>query len=244
MYQAQTLVFAHRGASAYAPMNTLPAFELAVQQGADGIELDVHQTRDAQVIVMHNDSVDDTTNGHGAVANLTLAEIKALDAGEWFNPIFKGTPVPTLDEVFATVGAKLIINVEIKFFGTNTNGIEQLVADKISHFGLKQRVIVSSFNPLVLINFRQIMPDVPLGYLFTQDLPTWPIMTLRKLTYEATHPHEDIISAEYMQNAKAKQYRVNVWTVNDPVRAAELAQLGVDGIICDNPDVIRKAIRG
>ena len=99
-YGNQTLVFGHRGAKAYAPMNTIPSFELALAQGADGIELDVRLTRDGELVLMHDDSVDATTNGSGRVADLTLAEIQSLDAGAWFGEAFRGTRAPTLDEVF------------------------------------------------------------------------------------------------------------------------------------------------
>jgi len=244
MYQGRTLIFGHRGASAYAPANTLTAFELAFQQGADGVELDVHQTNDREVVVIHDETIDATTDGIGFVRDMTLAQLKELDAGSYFGQRFAGTKIPTLDEVFAAVGDKLYINIEIKFFGVNSDGTERLVAEKIKHFGLKNRVIVSSFNPLVLIWFREIMPDVPLGYLFTSDLPTWPISTIKKLTYEATHPHYEVITNEFMETARAKSYVVNAWTVNDTERAVELHQIGVNGIITDKPDAILEAIRG
>ena len=102
--ESRTLVFGHRGASAYAPMNTLPAYELAVTQGADGIELDVHLTKDKQIIIVHDETVDKTTDGTGNVHDMRLAELKELDAGSWFGAEFHGTRLPTLDEVFEAVG--------------------------------------------------------------------------------------------------------------------------------------------
>ncbi|PJF42129.1 MAG: glycerophosphodiester phosphodiesterase, partial [Phototrophicales bacterium] len=141
----ETVVFGHRGANAYTPMNTLPAFELAAQQGAIGIELDVHRSQDGQVVLMHDFTIDATTNGTGVVTEMTLAQLKALDAGSWKDERFIGTQIPTLDEVFEAVGARLFINVEIKSKTLKTDGIEALVAQKIQQFGMKDRVIVSSF---------------------------------------------------------------------------------------------------
>src|SRR5690242_18182539 len=125
----QMLVFGHRGASAYAPMNTLPAFELAALQGADGVELDVHFSKDKQLIVLHDFTVDHTTNGTGFARDMTLAELKTLDAGSKKDPKFAGVQIPTLDEVFAAIGQKLYINVEIKSETAETDGVEQAVAD-------------------------------------------------------------------------------------------------------------------
>jgi glycerophosphoryl diester phosphodiesterase len=114
IYQGRTLVFGHRGAKAYAPMNTIPAFELAAQQGADGAELDVHLSRDGNPIILHDFSVDATTDGSGLARTMTLAQLKDLDAGGWFGDAFRGVRIPTLDEVFEAVGSRLYINVEIK----------------------------------------------------------------------------------------------------------------------------------
>ncbi|MFZ4814035.1 MAG: glycerophosphodiester phosphodiesterase, partial [Phototrophicaceae bacterium] len=119
------LVFGHRGAMAYAPMNTLAAFELAAQQGAHGIELDVWLSADDALVVIHDFEVNHTTNGEGRVGSMSLAEIKALDAGSWFSPEFAGTQIPTLDEVFETVGKKVFVNVEIKSVSMDNQTIVQ-----------------------------------------------------------------------------------------------------------------------
>src|SRR3954471_10203234 len=113
-YGDRLLVFGHRGARAYAPMNTIPSFELALAQGADGVELDVRLTLDEQMIIMHDDRVDATTDAKGFVHDMTLKEIQELDAGAWLDPKYAGTRVPTLDEVFEAIGKRTRINVEIK----------------------------------------------------------------------------------------------------------------------------------
>jgi glycerophosphoryl diester phosphodiesterase len=242
MYQGRTLIFGHRGASAYAPMNTLPAFELAVKQGADGIELDVHRTRDGHAVVIHDFTVDATTNGTGTVTEMTLEQLKAVDAGARFGPEFSGTQIPTLPEVFEVVGRRLYVNVEIKSLSLETDGVEQAVADAILRADLKERVIVSSFNPLTLIRFRQILPDVPLGFLHAPNVPRLPSEMIAKLTYELDHPFHEMIDSDYVAQMHQSGTRINTWTVNDPARALELRALGVDLLITDTPDVIREAL--
>lgn len=242
-YQGRTLIFGHRGAKAYAPMNTLPAFELALQQGADGIELDTHLSKDGELIVLHDFTVDHTTDGRGLAKDMTLAEIKALDSGSYFAASFAGTRIPTLDEVFEAVGHKLLINVEIKSETAETDGVEQAVADCLARHDMKKRVIVSSFNPLALKRFREITSDVPIGYLYAPDWTFFPEV-MDSLPHEARHPQHPMIDAKYMEWARDHGWRVNTWTVNDPQRAVELRDLGVDGIITDNPDTVIEALRG
>lgn len=244
-YQGRTLVFGHRGAKAYAPMNTIPAFELAAAQGADGIELDVHRSADGHAVIVHNFTVDETTDGSGTVTEMTLAELKALDAGSWFGEEFRGVRIPTLDEVFEAVGDRLLVNVEIKSNSQETDGVEQVVADVIAKYDMQQRVIVSSFNPLTLQRFRSILPDVPVGFLYSPDMAvdTQAVMRQLDLRHEARHPEHTMIDLNFMSWAQDEGYRVNTWTVNDPARAVELRDLSVDAIITDNPDTIIAALR-
>jgi glycerophosphoryl diester phosphodiesterase len=224
-------------------MNTLPAFELAAEQGADGIELDVQLSKDGAAVVIHDFSVDATTNGTGAVSALTLDELKSLDAGAWFGQRFRGTPIPTLEEVFEAFGDRLIINVEIKWFSPEDNGIERVVANEIMRYGLQERVIVSSFNPIVLKRFRAILPNVPLGYLTstqTMQANTQPIVMMSD--FEVQHPHHEMIDARRVDWAQENGHYLNAWTVNEPERARQLLLLGVNGIITDKPDIILKAL--
>jgi glycerophosphoryl diester phosphodiesterase len=242
--QNRPLVFGHRGAKAYAPMNTLPAFELAAAQGADGIELDVHRSKDGYPVIVHDFTVDETTDGRGRVTDLTLAELKALDAGGWFSEQFRGVRIPTLDEVFTAVGHRLLVNVEIKAETEDTDGVEQVVADCIARRTMSERVIVSSFNLPTLVRFRQIMPAVPIGFLhylaITDEQRAF--IQQHNLTYEALHPYHERVTADYVQQAGSRL--INVWTVNEPERAVVMRELGVHGIITDQPDVILKALRG
>lgn len=241
-YGKQTLVFGHRGAKAYAPQNTLPAFALALAQGAHGVELDVQLSRDGALVVFHDAEVDALTNGTGRVQTMTLAELKALDAGARFDPRFSGVAMPTLDEVFAEFGTRLLYNVEIKSLPNDgQDGIEQKVAQTIARFGLEAHALVSSFNPHALLRFRTLMPQVALGVLHE---PAYfdPFAVLGDMSYEAYHPHHDVVDAAMIARETAAGRVVNVWTLNDAARAQQLKAWGVHGIITDTPDVVLQAL--
>jgi len=242
LYGGRTLVFGHRGASSYAPMNTLPAFELAADQGADGIELDVWLPADGdQLVILHDVTVDHTTNGSGSILTKTFKECKELDASYRF-PQYRGVQIPTLDEVFEAVGHRLIVNVEIKADPAMRPETAAAVANCIRRSGMERRVIVSSFSALVLRGFREVMPEVPIGFLYAEDTPESEWELIQALPHEAIHPHNTLIDEAFMADAAADGYLVNTWTVNDPNRARALAALGVRGLITDTPDVILKAL--
>ncbi|MBL8133631.1 MAG: glycerophosphodiester phosphodiesterase [Anaerolineae bacterium] len=245
MYGGETLVFGHRGARAYAPMNTLPSFELAAAQGAHGIELDVHRSKDGFPVIVHDFTVDATSDGTGRVCDMTLAELKALDAGSYFAPDFAGTRVPTLDEVFEAVGRRLFVNVEIKSVSLETDGVEAVVADCIRRHGMTERVIISSFNPFSLLRFRAILPEAPIGFLRAANyLPAEVDAIMAAHPYDAFHPYHADITAEMVAQHRAAGRLLNTWTVNEPARAVALRDLGVRGIITDKPDLIGAALRG
>jgi glycerophosphoryl diester phosphodiesterase len=243
MYDRQALVFGHRGAHAYAPMNTLPAFDLAVAQGAHGIELDVHRSHDGYPVIVHDFTVDSTSDGRGRVADMTLAQLKALDAGAWFDPKFAGTRVPTLDEVFEAVGARIYVNVEIKSESLETDGVEQVVADCIARHDMARRVIVSSFNPLSIARFRALAPDVPVAFLDWAGATPEIRQMAGHLVYEAYHPEAAMIDAAMVAMETRAGRVINTWTVNDPARARQLVEMGVRGIVTDMPDVILNALK-
>ncbi len=156
-------IVGHRGACAYAPENTLASFELALRQGADAVELDAKLTVDGQVVVIHDQTVDRTTGGHGEVRSLTLAELKKLDAGSHFDIAFQGEPIPTLEEVFEAVGKRTYINVELTNYASITDSLPEKVVDLIKRHQLSGRVFFSSFNPIALYRARRLLPDVPIG---------------------------------------------------------------------------------
>ena len=231
----ETLIFGHRGACEYAPMNTFAAFDLARAAGADGVELDVHLSDDDHLVVIHDDSVDATTDDSGPVREKSLAELKALDAGGWFADDFRGERIPTLDEVFAEFGADLFINVEIKATLDQAPDIVRRLADCVRRHDLRDRVIISSFDPRTVRRAKETMPLALTGFLCHPRTPAQYFQSLEGLRLEARHPWHDMVDEQFMNWAAAQRLFVNVWTVNEIERALKLRELGVNCIITDDP---------
>jgi len=243
-YYGQPLNFAHRGASATAPENTLAAFELAAEHGADGIEFDVQLTRDGMPVICHDFSVDKTTDHQGTLSGFTLSEIKEMDAGDWFGTEFAGERIPTLDELIDVVGHRLLLNLELKTTAAKSNGLEEAVAASIRQRNLYDRIIVSSFNPLALRRLHRLDPRIDLGLLYATDMPfflrnAW---ARHLIPCQAMHPYCEMVDEHYMRWAGARGYRVNVWTVDDPDAMRRLIALGVDVVITNRPAVLRDVL--
>lgn len=241
LYQTHgTLVFGHRGACRYTPENTIPSFLQALEMGAHGVELDVHLSKDGYPVVIHDFSVEKTTDGSGLVVEKTLAELKELDAGIHKGAEFAGIRVPTLDEVFEALSGRIAVNVEVK---ADTETIEHVVAACIARHGMTDKVIISSFNPLILKRFADTHPELQLGFLIDAEWTPESAHTLMSaVKHHARHPHHSMIDAAYIRVAHQFGYKVNTWTVNDPDRAIALAELGTDCVMTDTPDVMLKAL--
>jgi glycerophosphoryl diester phosphodiesterase len=238
------VIFAHRGSSVYAPENTLAAFKLAVQQQADVIELDAKLTADGQVVVIHDETVDRTTDGTGWVNSLTLAELKRLDAGSKFSPAFQSEKVPTLAEVFEAVGNQIFINVELKNFASPIDDLPDKVVSLIKKYGLERSVILSSFNPIALIRARFLLPKVPMGLLTISGLA---YVTLRSRLVRfgprlALHPAYVDVTPELVLAAHQIKCRVYAYTVKQPDQMQRLFELGVDGIFTDDPPLAHRIL--
>lgn len=233
-------IIAHRGARLVTPENTLPAFEKAIEMGADGIELDVHMSKDGKLVVLHNFTLDDTTNGIGAVDQLTAAELANLDAGSHFSSEFAGTPIPTLEQVFDLVGDRCRINVEIKSMSPTGGAAVEPLVEMIRARNLFDQVIISSFNPITLIKCRWMESTLELGLLFQEKLPAhlasaWFSPVIHP---QAVHPWKELVDGAFVIWARERGCAINVWTVNDAEEAKRLYALGVDGIITDAPDLM------
>jgi glycerophosphoryl diester phosphodiesterase len=237
-------IFAHRGARVAAPENTLLAFQTALEQRADGIELDVHLSKDGELVVIHDFDVDGTTDGTGPVNGYTAAELAELDASHKFTPHQANVGVPTLAQVLDLVDNRCHVNVEIKshdhYGGDQVEPLLHLLRSR----SLYDQVIVSSFNPVTLIKLRRHDADVPLGLLHMHDLPpflldTWTGDVIRP---QAVHPFHVAVDAAYVEWAHSRGLAVNTWTVNEPAEAQRLAALGVDVIMTDVPDIIRATL--
>jgi glycerophosphoryl diester phosphodiesterase len=226
-------VIAHRGASADAPENTLAAFQLALDCGADGIELDVMLSKDEQLAVIHDDTINRTTNGSGRVKDMTLAELQTFDAGG-------GQKIPSLAEVFDQFGGKFLINIELKNYSSILDSLPVKVARLVEEYDLADSVLISSFNPFNLPRFRRRMPKVPLG-LITQpgQARFW---VWRLFRYEALIPHLSDVDTELVSAVHARNLQLNTWTPDDPDEIRRLAEMGVDGLVTNVPKLAREVL--
>jgi glycerophosphoryl diester phosphodiesterase len=229
---AQTpLIIGHRGASAAAPENTLAAFALAVAQGADGVELDVQLSADGQPVIIHDGTIDRVTNGTGRVSALTVAELQAY-------ALRGGERIPTLAQLFARLGAQTLYNIELKEFSARDRGLETAVAACVREFGLAERVLISSFNPLAIRRARRCFdPGVPLALIRQPGLQSHAHRLVHDM--QADHPHHTLVDEAYVAWARARAYRIHVWTVDDPQIARRLVKLGVHGVITNAPRRLR-----
>ena len=237
-------IFAHRGSSAYAPENTLAAFEIAVQQKADAIEFDTKLSLDRQVVVFHDNTLDRTTDGSGKIRKLPLEAIKELDAGVHFDLKFMGEKIPTLDEVFEAVGGKIFMNVELANYESPTDALAEKVADAVKRHGLEKEILFSSFNPLVLRMINKRLPKIPIGLLTSSRFKKlWTQSFLLKwIPYQALHPEQKDVSKSLVNQFHKKGIRIHTYTVNQADKMLPLFQMGVDGIITDDPLQAQKTL--
>lgn len=230
------IIFAHRGASAHAPENTLAAFELAVAQGAPAVELDVKLTSDRYLVVLHDHTLQRTTNGSGLLAATSFEALRELDAGSWKDAKFAGEKVPLLEEVLEVVGKKVLINIELTNYTTPYDGLPHEVIALVQKHGLQDRVIFSSFNFNNLILAKKNLPETPCGQLILPGRTGWlERLAARFIQIEAEHPFTADVDEAYVERTHKRDRRVHVWTVNDPADMRRLRSFGVDGIFTDDP---------
>lgn len=232
------VVTAHRGFSGQYPENTLAAFRAAIAAGCDRIELDVHLTRDNEVVVIHDDTLERTTTGKGNVADKTLAELRRIDAGAWFDARFTGEKIPTLAEVLDLCRDRIFINIELKK-GKNFPYTMAELADRtlsvVEKAGMTGQILFSSFDPAAVDRIREINPRLPLALIV--DKP-WerPEEAGRGKLYGALNCKTAVLNAENIRRAQAGGIEIHAWTVNAPEAMEKFIALGVDGIITNHPD--------
>jgi glycerophosphoryl diester phosphodiesterase len=231
-------IIAHRGGSAFAPENTLAAFQYAVDHGADGVELDVHLSADGEVIVIHDADLGRTTNGSGSVYQKNLAELKELDAGSWFGPQFAGQRIPTLGEVFELINDRLFVNVELKGPGLFRSALPARVVELVRQYSLAEQVIFSSFNPWQLQQIGRLLPGSRLGLLLPPGGIGGVVRILSKpiVTPWAYHPHYRSVTPAFFARAAHEARPVLAYTVNQAEEIRRLCELGIYGIITDDPE--------
>lgn len=242
---SQPVIFAHRGASAYAPENTLAAFNLAVEQGADGIELDAKLSADGHVVVVHDPTLERTTGAPDQVKNMALDDLRALDAGSFFSEKFKGEKIPTLEEVFETLGKKTLINVELTNYTTRHDHLVETVCMLVKRFGLQDRVLFSSFLGSNLSEVRSYLPRAQTGLLTLPGiLGAWHrSFGFAFGKYDALQPNLKNTTQEQIYFVHRLKRRVHVWTVNEARDMRRLFKWGVNAIFTDDPPLAIK-VRG
>lgn len=216
----------HRGAAGHEPENTLRGFEAAVALGADMVELDVHLCASGELVVIHDETVDRTTDGSGAVAELTLRELRMLDAG-------KGERIPTLGEVFTTLRGRAGVNIELKGAGT---------AEPVQDF-LKSvpavNILVTSFEWGMLARMRELSGEMRIGPLVYEDLRD-ALAVASEIDAYSVNPYHGKIDAAYVAEAQCSGLRVYPWTANEASDIGRVLSFGVDGVISDFPDRVPK----
>ncbi len=235
------LVIAHRGASGNAPENTLAAFRKAVALGATFIETDLQLSRDAHFVAIHDETVNRTTNGQGAVHGMTLTELRRLDAGSWFGSEFAGERIPTLEEILEfSKKNDVVFYLEIKPGGSW--GGEHALIGSLRESGEIPRVVVISFDAAIVLNLRKIEPTLMTGLLYDGQIET-PMDKAVAIGARQLLVRGDLVTPALLAEARKKDLQVVCWTVNHPAHMRMLAAAGVDGIMSDYPDRLAAAVK-
>ncbi len=231
----------HRGALASAPENTLPAFEKGLAQGANILELDIHFSRDRELVVIHDFTVDRTTDGTGRVKDLTLAELKRLDAGCRFSPAVKNARVPLLGEVLEWAKGRAWLAIEIKSDWITYEGIEAALVDQLHQHGMADQVMVISFDHCCIKRVKEIDPTITTGALYAARLVD-AIQMARTTRVDVLRPRWPFASAAEIQAAHAAGLAYAPWGANDPEIWRRLVELGVDTLSADHPAALRAVL--
>lgn len=231
-----TKIFAHRGASAYAPENTIEAFALAMEQKADGIEIDVQMTKDGKLAVIHDETVDRVSGARGRVRDYTLKELKELSVSNGFEA-FPQAKIPTLQEVLDLLkNSNMELNIELKTGIIWYPGIEEKVLRAVSEAKMQERVIYSSFNHYSIQKVRELEPDAETAYLFG-DVMLHVERYAKESGVKGLHPAlYHVKMADFLKEYQQSGLAVRVWTVNEEEQIQELIRSGVDAVITNFPD--------
>ena len=247
-------VVAHRGYSGRYPENTSSAFEAAIRAGADMIELDVCMTKDRVPVVIHDQTLERTTDGHGLVSELTLPELKKLDAGSWFSPEFKGESIPTLAEILLQIRGKISVNIEIKPESYESadpaDAIEKQICIMVEKFGMNESVLISSFENSYFprIKFRHSKDNkkksLRIAPLQEKEISEENVLKLCKDTEAYSfHPNERLLTPSLIGILNSNHFRTIPYTINNEKRIEQLAKWGISGVITDEPEIMWEVLR-
>lgn len=237
------LNIAHRGASGHAPENTMAAFRLASEQGADGIELDIHQTADGHLIVLHDYTPKRTSGDPHSVKALTLGQIKKLEVGAWWDPAYRGERVPTLDEVLEFAEDRIAIYIELKRGSSFYPNIEKRLLEIVHRHPAKTKTVISSFDLSALKTLRHMDEEIPLGLLTRKTGPQEILEDAAALKVQSLHLLTRRFSTAILRQAHARGLSVYVYTVNRPSRMGHYLDMGVDGLFTNYPDRLSGFLR-
>jgi glycerophosphoryl diester phosphodiesterase len=240
------IIIAHRGGAKLAPENTLASFKNAIALGVDMIEIDVHLSRDLEIIVIHDESMDRTTNGTGEIRDLTLDEIKKYDAGSWFSEDFKNQKVPTLDETLKAINGQCKLLIEIKDGDERYPGLEERIVQTIKKRNATQWVVVQSFNKNSILRIKEMYPELITYYLLGKNFNQFYSEISDEISkgnsiereFNGIAPHYSSLDKNKVALLHNAGYGVYTFTVNDKSDMQKVIEIGVDGIITDSPDIL------
>ncbi len=247
---AECNVISHRGANLVAPQNTIEAFRKSMEIGCDGFETDIHLTKDGIPVVCHNFTIDETSDGVGAIKDMTLEDLRSFDFGKYKDPQFEGVKIPTLDEFLALskeMGDDMkVLDIELKSerYGEAGTELAEKTIDAVKQYGLFDKLLISSFDPAILVVCKKIDKNCKTGILYSPDkvmgfkISLKPIKFAREIGADALHPFYAYATKSYVENAHKAGLQVNPWTANKPKTVKKLIEAGVDGIITDNPGLV------
>ena len=238
------VIIAHRGASAHAPENTLSAMKLALEQGADVIELDVQLTADNKVVVIHDTTLDRTTNGSGKIRNLNLSHLQRLNAGYAYGPAFPDEKIPTLESIFDALGSSTYFNIDLKNNQTPFNKLPLKVSGIIKKYKLEDRVIVSSFNPSALHMINKVSPGLWQGLLLSRPIHLSLIRLFSFLSskYQSIHISLSSLRIRTVKYLQQNNKLVFAYTINHPKDILYAKKCGLDGFFTDDPALARRTL--
>ncbi|MGB5945462.1 glycerophosphodiester phosphodiesterase [Paenisporosarcina sp.] len=233
---------AHRGATGYAPENTIAAFDKAIEMKADYIEMDIQRTKDGELVIIHDTSVDRTTDGTGYIKDLTSTQLRDLDAGSWKGEEFAGEKIPTFDEILDKYHGKIGILLELKAPELYP-GIEESIAQELKERNLdkpqNEKMIIQSFNFESMKKMNTLLPNVPIGVLTGSKAHTTPQALEEFSTYaDYFNPSYGLITEDLVNQVHSQGMKISSWTVRSQESADFLLEMKVDGIITDYPDYV------
>lgn len=230
------LVIGHRGAAGHAPENTMASFLKAVELNTPMIELDIHETRDGVLAVIHDQDVIRTTDGQGPVEDMTWSELQGLDAGGWFRPEFAGERIPRIEQVLEAIGPRALLNIEVKSGRGLYPDIVRKLAALVRAYDLTDRVLISSFHPEYLRQARELLPEAEISIIYAKA-HTEAVQEAVREGWHSLHPRWDHVTPELLAEAHEHGLLVRPWNFKGAQRMRPFLEMGVDGVITDFPDV-------